>query len=402
MTPRGLPDYTRQVQVVVPELEAPGLYMAVNTAQKTANTLTTQYLKEQCTLPDYTTLASPIGMMTSYEGGYIARALIYKAGAGEVALAKSILDVWAAHQKSDGSWSQQYLPYLNAAGTHDEYEDLQVDAGAALLAWAMAEYDKSQGGASVVYKAYVQLAFNFLRAAQLSLYGAVGTGLLCNQRKDGAWNYSALAADCAEVLLATAAVLDQYGSTLANQAGYFIATFGNDLYESIALYLYTSDALRYYNTAYPATGPVWGIDTIKSQISFSQALCAWAVKIWAGKAYRTGADYSAQAEKVLDKSVALCMGKWGGIMYRPFEDTAVDKRDEYTNYAAIMAQALAAVNASKYANQILRLKYFIQLAAFSRGEVHDYIPPSGRMDIAVNAHYGFLSLNAANGLLAGA
>jgi hypothetical protein len=67
-----------------------------------------------------------------------------------------------------------------------------------------------------------------------------------------------------------------------------------------------------------------------------------------------------------------------------------------------MCQALNAVNSSKYANQISRLKHFIKVAALSKGEVHDHISPSGKMDVAVNTHYGFLSLNSANGLLAGA
>jgi hypothetical protein len=386
----------------VPDLSAAGLYHAIHFTQKPPQDLTTEYLKEQCILPNYTTVASPIGMMVSYEGGYIARALIYKAGSGEVALAKNILDVWAAHQKSDGSWSQQYWPYLNAAGLHDEYENRQVDSGAALLAWAMAEYDKAIGAGSVVYKTYVQLAFNFLRDAQYYHTVAHGTNLLCNQRKDGIWNTAALGADCGEVLLATAAVLDQYGSTLTNQAGYSIATFGNDLYYSIAVSLYTGDATRYYQTEYPLSGAIWGLDVVKQQISFTQALCAWAIKNWAGKAYRTGSDYSSQAEKVLDKSLALCMGKWGGIMYRPYDNTATESRDEYTTYAALMAQALNAVNASKYANQINRLRHFIKVAALSKGEVHDHVSPSGKMDVAVNAHYGFLSLNSATGLLAGA
>jgi hypothetical protein len=266
----------------------------------------------------------------------------------------------------------------------------------------MADYDASQGAGSTIYKETVRLAFNFLRDAQYYHIVAHGSNLLCNQRLNGTWNTTALGADCGEVLLATAAVLDQYGDTLTNQAGYSIKTFGNDLYYSIAATLYQGDKFRYYRTEYPPNGIVWGLEAIQQQLSFTQALCAWAVKNWAGKPYRTGPDYSAQAEKVLDKSLALCMGKWGGILYKPFENPGLDKRDEYPNYAAIMAMALKAVNPTKYANQISRLIYFIRLAALSKGEVHDYLNPSGKMDVGVNAHYGFLSLNSATGLLAGA
>jgi hypothetical protein len=399
---RGLPDFTRKMQVIAPELEPAGVYIARDAMTKTANPLTTEYLKEQCILPNYATLASPIGMMTSYEGGWICRALIYKNGTGERDLAKNILDHWVQQQLDDGSWHQQYEPYLNVKGTHDKYEDLQVDSGAALLCWAMAEYDATIGPASVIYKETVRKAFNFLRDCQVAHFNAHGSYLLANQRFQGTWNTTALAADCGEVLLATAKVLDQYGDTLTNQAGYSIKTFGNDLYEAIATKLYMQDNERYYRTEYPAGGIVRGLEMVLQQLSFAQALCGWAVKNWAGKAYRTGSDYSDQAEKVLDKSLALTMGKWGGIMYRPYFDSAIDKRDEYTNYAAIMCLALQGVNATKYADRIKRLKYFIQLAALSHGEVNDYINPSGKMDVAANAHYGFLSLNAATGLLTGA
>ena len=379
-----------------------GFFITVGQSQKTANPLTTDYIKA-CIVPSYITTASPTGMMVSYEGGYICRALIYKAGSGEVALAKSCLDVWVSLQKADGSWSQQYYPYLNSSLSHDEYEDLQVPAGVGLLCWAMAAYDNVIGaGTSVIYKSAVQLAYNFLRAAQLALYNAVGSALFCNQRKAGVWNYAALAADCGEVLLATMAVLDQYGPTLLNQAGYSIATFGNDLYESIATLLYLGDAYQYYRTEYPADVSVWGLTTIKQQISFSQALCAWAVKLWAGKAYRTGSDYSAQAEKVIDKSVSLCMGKWGGFFYSPYFAAADEFRNEYPNYSALMAMSMSAVNSSKYAVQITRIKRFIQWAALDKGEVHDYVRPNSMMDIAPDDFYGFSSLVSAQGLLAGA
>ena len=121
-------------------------------------------------MPTGATLASPTGNMNSYEGGYIALALIEKNGSGERDLARDILDLWASLQNADGSWYQQYNPYLNASGVHESVEqidetysgDLKVDSGAALLAWAMARYDEVTSGTR--YQSVVRKAMNFLRS----------------------------------------------------------------------------------------------------------------------------------------------------------------------------------------------------------------------------------------------
>lgn len=401
---RGSPDFHAQtVPIKLPEgLDPAGFYLNVDILEKPYEDLVTTYLKEACVVMPYVTVASPLGMMASYEGGYVLRALISKAGAGEVALAKNCLDTWAALQNANGSWYQQYYPYRNAADTFPKYEARIVDSCVALIAWAMADYDASVGAGSTVYKAYVQLAYNWLRLAQSTFQAEHVIGLLCNQKLDATWNMAALAADCAEVLLASNAVLDQYGDALTNQAGYSIKTFANDLYSAMCGYLWTGDAYRYYRTEYPAAGKVWGLPTVKQNISFTQALCAMAVYEWYNGAHNTQADYTAQCEKALDKATSILAGKWGGYIYCPYTGLADENRNEFPTYAAHMVLAMDSVNCTKYANQISRARRFIQLAALRHGEVADYVLPNGRMDIGVDTAYGFLALNSALGLLAGA
>ena len=204
---------------------------------KESNNLATTYLKNSCILPTGATLASPTGNMNSYEGGYIALALIEKNGSGERDLARDILDLWAGLQNADGSWYQQYNPYLNASGVHEHVEqidetysgDLKVDSGAALLAWAMARYDEVTSGTR--YQSVVRKAMNFLRILQYAHSVAHSTNLLGNLVYEGTIDTVALSADCGECLLSMTKVMDAYGDTLMTDPdGYSIKTMANDLY----------------------------------------------------------------------------------------------------------------------------------------------------------------------------
>lgn len=407
--PRGLPDYTRKiiVEYTGTGYETAGIYLVRDVSQRSTNVSITDYLKGACILPNYAVVADPTGMMVSYEGGYAARALIKKAGVGEVALAKNVLDEYVAVQRSDGSWCQQFRPERNTAGAHTEYEDLQVDAGAALLAHAMADYDASIGIGSIIYKTQVQLAFNFLRAAQLAHYNAHGTGLLANQRKIGVWNTGALAADCAEVLLAALAVLDQYGTDLTNQAGYSIKSFGNDLNYAIAQFLWKWNGENYYRTEYPTGTTVWGLPTVSQGISFTQALCAMAMYKWGISAHQESGDYSAQSEKALNWITALAQGKWGGFYYAPLATGMGNYYDEFPAYTALVIMAYDAVNATLYAAHKARAIRFLQLCTLPYGEVFNLVHINGRLDQADMGESGegtmhFRALNTELALLAGA
>lgn len=409
MAPQDLPDYMRKIILEHTGLgfEPAGIYVTRDILEKPYQDLVTTYLKEACILPSNTVVSDPCGMMVSYEGGYACMSLIYKAGSGEVALAKSCLDEFVKIQRADGSWCQQFRPERTAAGLHVEYEDRQVDSGASILAHAMADYDASVGAGSEVYKASVQLAFNFLRAAQLAMYNAGYGALLANQRFQGTWNLAALAADCAEALLAAVAVLDQYGTDLTNEAGYSIKSFGNDLYYAMATLLWTGNGDGYYRTEYPPGGTVLDLPIVRQGISFTQGLCAMAIYKWYNSAHNTQADYTAQCEKALDYITALAQGKWGGFYYAPIAPGLGIYYDEYPAYTAQMIRGMDAVNSTKYARAISRARQFIQLCALRDGSVFNCCHPNGRLEqgeegLSAEGTMEFRCLNSALGLLAGA
>jgi hypothetical protein len=381
-------------------------------AVKSANNLVTTYLKNSCILPPAVAVAAPTGNMNSYEGGYIARALIFKNGTGERDLAKAVLDEFAELQNADGSWYQQYNPYLNAAGLHDkvttiggEYSgDLKVDSGAALLAWAMSDYDKI--GTTTIYKTYVQKALQFLRDLQYAHTVAHGTGLISNMVYEGTTDTIALAADCAECLLAMTAAMDAYGDTLLTSGGYSVKTMANDVYYSLCTSSWQGDAGRYYATSYPIGEQTEIPFTYKEKISYTAALCAWAVFVFTGSGYRTVGDYSAQAEKALDFINTVTAGQWGGQLYCPYTGLADETQDEFSGYTALMLIAVNVVNATKYAQIITKGVGLLRWMALADGRLYDSVKSTGELVVSslsssVEA-YGFLSLDMAQALLAGA
>ena len=386
-----LPDYTRYIRppptepVVLPpalsNLAVTPIYtrpsLINGTQVKASYALKRDWMKQHCIQHPYVTTASPCGMMVSYEGSYMCLSLMNLDWTGEKALVKACLDEWVKLQKADGSWSQSFMPYLNEAGEHEEWEDLQVDSGAACLSWAMSDYDKRN--ASVIYKEVVRKAFNFLREAQYVFSSQGYPSLLCNQRLKGDWNYVAFAADCAEVLLATKFVLDAYGGDLTNEAGYSIKTFGNDLYYAIANYCYRGHAYRYFSTVYPYLAMPWGMEGIglKEKYVFAQAVTPWAIHSWANSAYNTAPDYSYLAEIVIDFINTMGVGRWGGYMYSPFYAAMDENKLEYTIYTAFMAMAMNAVNATKYADKITASRNFINWMALADGRVFDTVDENG-------------------------
>ena len=422
--PSDLPDYTKyitqaprdQIEVtlkygdltVQPMMTRPCLVDGVNVKSKIA--LVTDYIKQCCIKPPACTVAGPAGTMNSYEGGYICKALIYKAGTGEVALAKSCLDRWVLLQKTDGSWSQSYYPALNKEGLHDEIEDLQVDSGAAVLAWAMADYDKSQTQPSTVYKEPVRKAMGFLRELQYHMQVKYGVGLLSNMRKGGVMDDVALFADCAECLLSMKACLDQYGADLTTPAGYSVKTMANDLYEAIGQKGYAGDVGRYWYTGYPVGAQPMVPFTYKEKMTMVQAMVSWAMYVWYHGAHNTKPDYTDPCEKALDTCLALNHGKWGGFLYAPYYGLADETKDEYVTYTALMVMAMKAVNPTKYDPYITAGLNFLKWMHLGDGRMFDFVHPHGELEVGrvleagimKKEEFGWLALNPAQAILAGA
>jgi hypothetical protein len=145
---------------------------------------------------------------------------------------------------------------------------------------------------------------------------------------------------------------------------------------------------------------------VKEKISYTQALCAWAVYVFANSAYRTGSDYSAQAEQCLDFINTLTAGQWGGQMYCPYTGLADETQEEFSGFTALMTIALNVVNSTKYAVMIARGTTLMRWMALADGRIYDVVKSDGTLLVSrislVEEGYGFLSLPAAQGLLAGA
>jgi hypothetical protein len=396
---KDLPDYTIYT-VDFPEIYIPAplpwvLRLRDSVFEKPYDPLVTTYIKEACIIPPWTTVAAPTGMMVSYEGGYMLRALIYKGNSDEIAWAKNCLDIWKWNQNADGSWYQQYYPYSSDHVTHKKFEDRKVDSGAALLAHAMADYDASVGPGSVVYKTEVRKAMQFLYDAQAAFYAAYGKKLISNQKIAGAWQNLAYTADCSECLLSMLAALNQYGTDLTTSGGNSVKTMANDLYEAMALTLWLGVNFLYYMTEYPASGAA-------QRISYTQALCSQAIHAWYNSAHNTKPNYTDQALLALDYIISVTMGLHGGFLAVPFTGAAGQTRSEYAVYTAFMVIAMKEVDAARYVNQINRGIHFIRACSLRHGEVFDSVSETGRFDYPADTYYGFLAHSSSMGLLSGA
>jgi len=408
-----------------------------NTEENVANPLTTEYLKQGVILPTKVIIADPTGALVSYEGGYACLALIHKNGAGELDLAGEVLDAWVILQNADGSWAQQYYPtrlkdgkYIPFAMAGEPYQHLTVDSGAAMLSWAMSNYDAAVGGGSTHFKTPVQLAMRYLRECQ-SRHTAVypESNLLCNQRWDYGlstekWDLSAFGADSAECLLAMLAALTAYGSNLLTSDGYSVRTMANDIYKSIATLLYMGDPDpaslddTFFWTQYPKGSIPWLMpkNIVPQAISYVQALDAWAIHAWAKSAFLVGGtpDYSYLCDNVLNFACAMTQGKWGGFYYHPVstiyghgiagDDIGI--YDEFPAFTSLMVIAMKEVDSTLYAPRITRGIDFIRRASFAGGRVFNRVKIDGVIDLGEAGVTGdgmhFRTLNIAQGLLADA
>ena len=194
------------------------LFLTYATNIKSRYTVSLNYLVNSCILGGNVVVSSPTGTMNCYEAGYAVLALLQYGGSSYYGQVQSILDLWASLQNSDGSWYQQYNPYSPYAVVAQTSEgtdgNLKVDSGAALIAWAMSNYDRLTSGTR--YKANVQHALDFLRSLQYAHTVAYSTNLIANEILDGTTDTTALLADCGECLLSSKFAMDAYGSNLIN------------------------------------------------------------------------------------------------------------------------------------------------------------------------------------------
>ena len=352
-------------------------------------------------------VSSATGTMNSYEAGYAVLALLQYGGSSYYSLAEDILDLWASLQNADGSWYQQYNPYSpyevvdeTSLGTDG---DLKVDSGAALLAWAMSYYDQLTSG--IRYKTNVQHALAFLRDLQYSHTVAHSTNLLSNIILEGVTDTTALLADCAECLLSAKHAMDAYGSTLLTSAGYSVKTFANDLYYSMCVVGWRGSVALYFDTSYPYEQNTNIPFNYKEKISYTQALCSWAIYEFAKSAYLTNADYTDDiCEPCLDYIISVTRGSWGGEYFCPYTGAEDETQDEFAGYSGLMCIAAQTVNSIKYASLITGLQDFIKWLTLPEGKICDVADASGKLwrsKLSVDEEGGFLVLPIVIALLAG-
>jgi hypothetical protein len=120
----------------------------------------------------------------------------------------------------------------------------------------------------------------------------------------------------------------------------------------------------------------------------------------------TTTDFSSQAEEALDFITTITKGQWGGQMYCPFVGNPDETQDEFAGYTALMAISMTAVNSAKYADLISGSLDLLHWMALEDGRVYDVVQNDGILLVSKlspsEEGYGFLSLPAALGLLAGA
>ena len=382
------------------------LFLTYATNIKAKYTVSLSYLVNSCILGGNVVVSSPTGTMNCYETGYAILALLQYGGSSYYSQVQSILDLWASIQNSDGSWYQQYNPYSPYTVVTETSEgtdgNLKVDSGAALIAWAMSNYDRLTSGTR--YKVNVQHALDFLRALQYAHTVAYSTNLIANEILDGTTDTTALLADCGECLLSAKFAMDAYGSSLLTTSGYSVQTFANNLYYSITVTGWRGSTAQYYDTSYPYGQNTTVPFTYEEKISYTQAICSWAVYTFAKSAYQTTGDYSSQCEICLSFINSLTRGSWGGEYFCPYTGATGQTQDEYSSYAAFMAIACKTVDSTTYASLIAGLTNFIKWLTLPGGQVCDMVDVTGRVwrSQIGSTEGGFLILPIALALLAGA
>ena len=397
--------------VRVVNLSQIGLYLAYGSSVKSQYTVTPNYLLSSLVLNGEAVVSSATGTMNSYEAGYTVLALLQFGGSTYRGLCQGILDLWASLQNGDGSWYQQYNPYspysVVAQTSEGTDGDLKVDSGAALLAWAMSTYDEATSGTR--YKTHVQSALSFLRQLQYAHTVAHSTNLLANLILDGTTDTTALLADCAECLLSAKHAMDAYGVNLQTSAGYNVQTFANDLYYSVCVAGWRGSQALYFDTSYPYEQNTNLPFNYQEKISYTQALCSWAVYEFAKSSYQTVGDFSGGiCEPCLDYIVSVTRGSWGGEYYCPYTGAEGQGQEEYAGYSALMCIAAQKVNAAKYGSLTAGLQSFLRWLALPDGRLCDAVDVTGKLwrsriaSGSTTAEGGFLVLPIALALLAGA
>jgi hypothetical protein len=397
--------------VRVVNLSQIGLYLTYGSSVKPRYAVAPTYLLGSLVQGGNVVVSSATGTMNSYEAGYTVLSLLQYGGSTYQSLCQAVLDLWATLQNSDGSWYQQYNPYSPYSVVVQTSEgtdgNLKVDSDAALLAWAMSAYDQQTGGTR--YKTKVQAALSFLRQLQYAHTVAHSTNLLANIILDGATDTTALMADCAECLLSSKHAMDAYGSTLQTSAGYSVQQFSNDLYYSLCVSGWRGISALYFDTSYP-----YGQNTnvpfnYQEKISYTQALCSWAVYEFAKSNYQTVGDFSGGiCEPCLDYITSVTRGGWGGEYYCPYTAASGQTQDEYAGYSALMCIAAQKVNSTKYVTLVSGLQSFLKWLTLPDGRVCDVADVTGKLwrsKIASGSTViegGFLVLPIALALLAGA
>lgn len=446
-----LPDYHQYVSpspsvdvfIEYPSISQPAtpimnlVQMTTGISEKSPVDLTTDYLKKAIILPNKLAVADPTGAIPPYENGWVARALIYKAGTGEVDLAGELLDAMVDLQLDDGSFCQQYYPVKGKDGkcpcyakAGEPYQDIQVDSGAGLLVWAMADHDIATAASPPRYLDPVKKALDWLRTCQVEHHTQYPeSNLLANQRwdyvaGDPKWNYPAFTCDSAECLLAMKRAMDAYGSDLTTSSGYSVQQMANDIYASLVNLCWLGDPPPdgldewYFRTEYPPGADMWLMPAgiVPQGISYAQGMTAMAIYVFANSGYLLPGydDFSQVCERALNWTIAITQGKWGGFYYHPastaygmgISGDGVGLYDEFPAFTAIMVMAMDEVNSTLYADRITRARNFIKLASISGGRVYNRVKIDGRIDLGEGAKSGdgmhFRSLNSALGLLAGA
>lgn len=371
-----------------PTREPGDAYLVRDTSEKTLVTsIPLDYLK-LLILPTNLPVADPGGMIVPYEGGYALLVLLAK---GENTLAKNVLDEMVTLQNTDGSWYQQYYPYK----PFDRYEDRKVDSGTALMAFAMADYDARN--TTTLYKTDWQKTAAFLKSLEDG-----STGCIWNQLINGVVEQVAFSADMAEVILGLTRGLDAYGDTVKDSNNSDVKPFIERIISWIDNYMWRSAAYD-YQTEYPLgaqseTAPGVYI-TFKQDVTYTQALVAWALKDWDNK-YGTPGTHTQNISDALDKMIAMNRGRWGGYLYHAMFE-ATDPPEEYSHYAALMKVAMEKVDSTRYSRFIDDAVKFMRWCSLSNGAVLDSVWSDGRCFTSPNAR-GPLLVSVATCILAGA
>ncbi len=394
--------------VRVVNLSQIGLYLTYGSSVKPQCAVVPDYLLGSLILSGKAVVSSATGTMNSYESGYAVLALLQFGGSTYQSLARAVLDLCATLQNSDGSWYQQYNPYspysVVAQTSEGTDGDLKVDSGAALLAWAMSIYDQSTSGTR--YKTNVQNALSFLRQLQYAHTVAHSSNLIANIILDGTTDTTALLADCAECLLSAKHAMDAYGSNLQTSAGYSVQQFANDLYYSICVTGWRGSPALYFDTSYPFGQNTNVPFNYQEKISYTQALCSWAVYEFAKSPYQNAGDFSGGiCEPCIDYIITVTRGSWGGEYFCPYTGASGQTQNEFAGYSALMCIAAQKVNNTKYSSLTAGLLGFIKWLTLPNGQVCDFVDVTGKLwrsQASPEVEGGFLVLDIALALLAGA